>query len=244
MPLSPKKNNKSGKAAMPNTRQQESTRKERESMAAAQNPPPLPPRKEPAVTMPVGNKATPLKRKGDNLPAAQSNRQEIGKTSSRNKTEDAQAASNIMEEIRDESYKNITQEIVFFGSLSPEFKKRAEDLMRRINKVLHETIKITKEETKAETLQEIENRKCNDSLVLYNVQNMPYPQNSFYKKVRPEEDVVHALKKMTRDLATVLSATTLARTEQDFPMMMKVVLSDPMQKGTLFGLLAAENVQI
>jgi hypothetical protein len=116
--------------------------------------------------------------------------------------------------------------------------------MKRINKVLHESIRITKEETKAETIQEIDNRKCNDALVLYNVHKMLYPQNSFYDKVRPEEAVVHALKKMTRDLATIQSAVTLARTENGFPLTMKVVLGEPSQKGTLFRSLAAAKTDM
>jgi hypothetical protein len=116
--------------------------------------------------------------------------------------------------------------------------------MKRINKVLNESIKITKEETKAETIQEIEDRKCNDALVLYNVHKMAYPQGSFYDKVRPEEAVVHALKKMARGLATIQSAVTLARTETGFPMTMKVVLGEPSQKGTLFRSLAAAKTDM
>jgi hypothetical protein len=193
--------------------------------------------------MPGGNKATPQKRKGDSLAAEQSKRQET--TAARDETETSQATNKpIEQQSRDETYRNIAQEIQFFASISPEFKRRADDLMKMINKVLSDTIKTTKEETKAETIQEIEDRKCNDALVLYNVHKMAYPQNSFYEKVRPEEAVVHALKKMTRDLATIQSAVTLARTENGFPMTMKVVLGEASQKGTLFRSLAAANTDM
>jgi predicted alternative tryptophan synthase beta-subunit len=96
-------------------------------------------------------------------PPPLSKRQETTMTT-RDETETAQAATNTIEqETRDESYRNISQEVQFFASISPEFKKRADDLMKRINKV---SIRITKEEMKAETIQEIDNRKCNDALVL------------------------------------------------------------------------------
>jgi hypothetical protein len=104
--------------------------------------------------------------------------------------------------------------------------------------VLQETVKNTKSETKAETLAEIDNRKCIDSLVLYNVQSLMYPKDSFYDKVMPEEAVMEALKRMTRHMITVLSVVTMARTEKGFPTIMKITLGDVRQKGTLFRCLA------
>jgi hypothetical protein len=53
-----------------------------------------------------------------------------------------------------------------------------------------------------------------------------------------------ALKKMTRHVATILSVVTMARTEKGFPMIVKVVLSDPMQKGTLFRSLAHAKMEM
>jgi gas vesicle protein len=160
----------------------------------------------------------------------------------------ATAPANIMAETRDETYKSIMGELTYIGNAHPELKNKVAELMKRVNKVLKESIKMTKDETKdetkAETLQEIENRKCSDSLVLYNVQNMIYPRNSFYDKVKPEEAIMDALKTMTRNLATILSVITLARTEKGFPMTVKVVLSDPMQKGTLFRSLAHAKTQM
>jgi hypothetical protein len=220
--------------------------KKSNTRAATTLPPPLPPRAEPVVPMPGGNKATPQKRKGDSLAAEQSKRKET--TAARDETETSKATNKpIEQQSRDETYRNIAQEIQFFASISPEFKRRADDLMKMINKVLSDTIKTTKEETKAETIQEIEDRKCNDALILYNVHKMAYPQGGrcgFYDKVRPEEAVVHALKKMTRNLATIQSAVTLARTENGFPMTMKVVLGEPGQKGTLFRSLAVAKTDM
>jgi hypothetical protein len=254
MPNSGKKgrNNRSFEIeVMPNTRQQEIVRKESaatDATAVTDNlpPPPLPPRAEPVVPMPGGSKATPQKRKGDSLTAEQSKRQET--TAARDETATSQVTDKpIEQQTRDETYRNIAQEIQFFASISPEFKRRADDLMKMINKVLSDTIKTTKEETMAETIQEIEDRKCNDALILYNVHKMAYPQSGpcgFYDKVRPEEAVQHALKKMTRDLATIQSAVTLARTETGFPMTMKIVLGEPGQKGTLFRSLAAAKTDM
>jgi hypothetical protein len=104
--------------------------------------------------------------------------------------------------------------------------------------VLQETIKNTKAETKAETLAEIDNRKCIESLVLYNVQSLVYPKDSVYNKVMPEEAVMGALKRMTRHTVTLLSVVTMARTEEGFPRVMKITLGDSRQKGTLFRCLA------
>jgi alkylhydroperoxidase/carboxymuconolactone decarboxylase family protein YurZ len=252
MPASAKKSNPRGSNSevdgMPNTRQTESARKEREASAAA-TAPALPPRAQPVVPMPgTAPKPAQQKRKGDdNLKEAQPKRKEVGRTNSRDETVDLELVStppNIMGESRDESYKSIMEELAHIGNTYPELKNKIAELMKRVNKVLNESIKMTKDETKAEMLQELENRKCSDSLVLYNVQNMVYPRNSFYDKVRPEEAIMNALKTMTRHLATILSVTTLARTEKGFPMTVKVVLSDPMQKGTLFRSLAHAKTEM
>jgi hypothetical protein len=255
MPTSAKKSNTRGSNSeadgMPNTRQTVSARKEREAASAAPTAPPLPPRERPVVPMPGTTKPAQQKRKGDdNLKEGQPKRKEVQKTSSRDErgetapSEPVLNALNIMAETRDESYRSIMEELAHIGNTYPELKNKVAELMKRVNKVLNESIKMTKDETKAETLQELENRKCSDSLVLYNVQNMIYPSNSFYDKVRPEEAIMDALKKMTRHLATILSVVTLARTEKGFPMTVKVVLSDPMQKGTMFRSLAIAKTEM
>jgi hypothetical protein len=253
IPGSPKKNSKSGEAAaMPNTRQQESTRKEREREAASAAAPALPPRGQPVVPMTgTASKPPKQKRKGDdNQIEVQSKRKEVEKNNSRDEEdvtmeqEPAYTAPKARAVSRDDTYRDIVGQLDQIGNEYPELKNRVAELMKNINKVLNETIQRTKDETKAETFQELEDKKCSDSLVLYNVQNLAYPRNSCYDKVRPEEAIMDALKKMTRHMATILSVVTMARTEKGFPMTVKVVLSDPMQKGTLFRSLAYAKVEM
>jgi hypothetical protein len=234
MPGSPKKNSKSGEAAaMPNTRQQESTRREREREAASAAAPALPPRGQPVVPM-TGTASKPPQQK-------RNSRDEEDVTMEQ---EPAYTAPKARVVSRDDTYRDIVGQLAQIGNEYPELKNRVAELMKNINKVLNETIQRTKDETKAETFQELEDKKCSDSLVLYNVQNMAYPRNSCYDKVRPEEAIMDALKKMTRHMATILSVVTMARTEEGFPMTVKVVLSDPMQKGTLFRSLAYAKVEM
>jgi CBS domain-containing protein len=224
--------------------------------AAETSAPPLPPRAQPVVPMPgTASKPPQQKRKGDDsLEAGQSKRIEVETTHNKGQDEismeqgTGDATSKARVATRDETYRSIVEKLALIGTDYPELKDTVAELMRNINKVLNETIQKTKAETKAEakaeTLQELDDKKCSDSLVLYNVQNMVYPRNSSYDKVRPEEAIMDALKKMTRHMATILSVVTMARTEKGFPMIVKVVLSDPMQKGTLFRSLAHAKVEM
>jgi hypothetical protein len=221
-----------------NSRREKAAAGATEAMAAARTA-----RPEPTVPVPTPRRPTipPQKRKGDD-----SLNSAVSKTLDSNRRDNRDMEENNMEELnktmmaetRNESYKSIAEEMAALSNEFPEAKRRLEIVMKRVNKVLQDTIKNTKAETKAETLAEIDNRKCIDSLVLYNVQNLVYPKDSSYDKMRPEEAVMGALKKMTNHTITLLSVVTMARTEEGFPRIMKITVGDAGQKGTLFRCLA------